>query len=142
MPRRPFAVIPNTAYTRMAKLLGAIGPDVSSMKGNLYPGIQTVRVSARTVPTFDDWFTSDLILMWHKNSIVTRIPDAHFLMEARYNGTRLVNISRRGNGAPALQIRALIGRETLVAWVLAGTPTRVAHPKRTGDSQCALSDWS
>jgi dimethylsulfide dehydrogenase subunit alpha/complex iron-sulfur molybdoenzyme family reductase subunit alpha len=93
MPKRPFAVITNTAYTRMAKLLGAISPDVSSMTGDLYPGIQTVRVPARTVSTFDDWFTSDLILMWHKNPIVTRIPDAHFLMEARYNGARLVNIS-------------------------------------------------
>lgn len=93
MPKRPFAVVTSTGYTRMAKLLGAISPDVSSMTGDLYPGIHTVRVPARTVSTFDDWFTSDLILMWHKNPIVTRIPDAHFLMEARYNGARLVNIS-------------------------------------------------
>ncbi|MDU7590104.1 MAG: chlorate reductase subunit alpha, partial [Acidovorax sp.] len=93
IPKRPFAVITNTAYTRMAKLLGAINPDVTSMAGDLYPGIQTVRVPASTTSTFDDWFTSDLILMWHKNPIVTRIPDAHFLMEARYNGARLVNIS-------------------------------------------------
>jgi dimethylsulfide dehydrogenase subunit alpha/complex iron-sulfur molybdoenzyme family reductase subunit alpha len=93
IPKRPFAVISNTAYTRLANLLGAIKPDVSSMTGDLYPGIQTVRMPARTVSTFDDWFTSDLILMWHKNPIVTRIPDAHFLMEARYNGARLVNIS-------------------------------------------------
>ena len=88
MPKRPFAVISNNAYTRLANLLGAIKPDVSSMTGDLYPGIQTVRMPARTVSTFDDWFTSDLILMWHKNPIVTRIPDAHFLMEARYNGAR------------------------------------------------------
>ncbi|MCX7168553.1 MAG: molybdopterin-dependent oxidoreductase [Rhodocyclales bacterium] len=93
MPKRPFAVISNNGYTRLANLLGAIKPDVSSMTGDLYPGIQTVRMPARTVSTFDDWFTSDLILMWHKNPIVTRIPDAHFLMEARYNGARLVNIS-------------------------------------------------
>lgn len=91
--KRPFAVISNNGYGRLANLLGAIKPDVSSMTGDLYPGIQTVRMPARTVSTFDDWFTSDLILMWHKNPIVTRIPDAHFLMEARYNGARLVNIS-------------------------------------------------
>ncbi len=91
--QRPFAVLSNKAYGRLASLLGAIKPDVSSMTGDLYPGIQTVRMPARTVSTFDDWFTSDLILMWHKNPIVTRIPDAHFLMEARYNGARLVNIS-------------------------------------------------
>ncbi|MBA3034624.1 MAG: molybdopterin-dependent oxidoreductase [Gammaproteobacteria bacterium] len=93
IPKRPFAVISNNGYTRLANLLGAIKPDVSSMTGDLYPGIQTVRMPARAVSTFDDWFTSDLILMWHKNPIVTRQPDAHFLMEARYNGARLVNIS-------------------------------------------------
>jgi dimethylsulfide dehydrogenase subunit alpha/complex iron-sulfur molybdoenzyme family reductase subunit alpha len=93
VPKRPFAVISNNAYTRLANLLGAIKPDVSSFVGDLYPGIETVRVPARTVSTFDDWFTSDLILMWHKNPFAVRIPDAHFLTEARYNGARLVNIS-------------------------------------------------
>ena len=90
---RPFAVLSHNVYGRLANLMGAIKPDVSSMTGDLYPGIQTVRMPARTVSTFDDWFTSDLILIWHMNPIVTRIPDAHFLMEARYNGARLVNIS-------------------------------------------------
>ena len=97
--KRPFAVISNNAYTRLGKLLGAISPDVSSMTGDLYPGIHTVRVPARSVSTFDDWFTSDLILMWHMNPIVTRIPDAHFLTEARYNGARLVNISVEYNAS-------------------------------------------
>lgn len=93
MPKRPFAVISNNAYTRLANLLGAIKPDVSAFVGDLYPGIHTARIPARTVSTFDDWFTSDLILMWHKNPMAVRIPDAHFLTEARYNGARLVCIS-------------------------------------------------
>ena len=41
IPKRPFAVISNTGYTRLANLLGGIKPDVSSMTGDLYPGIQT-----------------------------------------------------------------------------------------------------
>ena len=93
IPSRPFAIITAKGYQRLANLLGGIKFDVSSMTGDLYPGIHTVRIPARTLSTFDDWFTSDLILMWHKNPIVTRIPDAHFLMEARYNGARLVNIA-------------------------------------------------
>lgn len=93
IPSRPFAIVTAKAYQRLANLLGGIKFDVSSMTGDLYPGIHTVRIPARTLSTFDDWFTSDLILMWHKNPIVTRQPDAHFLMEARYNGARLVNIS-------------------------------------------------
>src|SRR3990172_558596 len=93
IPKRPFAVISNNAYTRLANLLGAMKPDVSAFVGDLYPGVHTVRIPARAVSTFDDWFTSDLVLMWHMNPIATRIPDAHFLTEARYNGARLVNIS-------------------------------------------------
>ena len=95
--QRPFAIISNKAYGRIASLLGAVKPDVSSMTGDLYPGIQTVRVPARAMSNSDDWFTSDLILMWHINPIVTRIPDAHYLIEARYNGARLVNISPEYN---------------------------------------------
>lgn len=93
LPKRPFAQLSKAGMTRLANLMGGIKPDVSSFVGDLYPGIQTVRGLARTVSTFDDWFTSDLILMWHKNPFSTRMPDAHFLTEARYNGARLVNIS-------------------------------------------------
>lgn len=31
--------------------------------------------------------------------------------------------------------------ETLVAWLLSGTPTRLGHPKRPDDVQAALTDW-
>ncbi|MBI2890837.1 MAG: molybdopterin-dependent oxidoreductase [Nitrospirae bacterium] len=41
----------------------------------------------------DDWFNSDLILIWGCNPIYTQIPNAHFLTEARYNGTRIVAIT-------------------------------------------------
>ena len=94
---RPFAVISNSAYIRLANLLGAIKLDIASMTGDLYTGLHTVRTPGASTSTFDDWFTSDLILMWHTNPIVTRIPDAHFLTEARYNGARLVNIAPEYN---------------------------------------------
>ena len=41
----------------------------------------------------DDWFYSDLILIWGCNPVYTQIPNAHFLTEARYNGTRIITIS-------------------------------------------------
>jgi len=141
IPKRPFAVITNNAYTRLANLLGAIKPDVSSMTGDLYPGIQTVRMPARTVSTFDDWFTSDLILMWHKNPIVTRIPDAHFLTEARYNGARLVNISADYNPSSVhadLYVPVKMGTDShlgaaIVNVLLAGKHYDVAYLKEQTD---------
>ena len=41
----------------------------------------------------DDYFFSDLILIWGGNPVYTQIPNAHFLLEARYKGARLVCIA-------------------------------------------------
>jgi DMSO reductase family type II enzyme molybdopterin subunit len=43
--------------------------------------------------TSDDYFNSDLIFLWLGNPSYTRIPDAHFLWEARYNGTKVVSVA-------------------------------------------------
>jgi DMSO reductase family type II enzyme molybdopterin subunit len=41
----------------------------------------------------DDYFFSDLILIWGGNPVATQIPNAHFLLEARYKGAQLVCIA-------------------------------------------------
>ncbi|UCE87946.1 MAG: molybdopterin-dependent oxidoreductase, partial [Deltaproteobacteria bacterium] len=43
--------------------------------------------------TTDDWFLSDYIVLWVANPAYTRIPDVHFVNEARYRGARVVVIS-------------------------------------------------
>jgi DMSO reductase family type II enzyme molybdopterin subunit len=43
--------------------------------------------------TSDDWFKSDFIVVWVGNPAYTRIPDVHFMHEARYRGARLVVIA-------------------------------------------------
>ncbi len=43
--------------------------------------------------TSDDWFLSDYIVVWVGNPAYTRIPDVHFMHEARYRGARLVVIA-------------------------------------------------
>lgn len=45
------------------------------------------------VSSGDDWFKSELILVWHMNPAFTRIPLYHFMLEARYNGAEIVSIS-------------------------------------------------
>ena len=42
--------------------------------------------------TSDDYFNSDYIVLWCANPVYTRIPDMHFLTEARYRGAALVVI--------------------------------------------------
>ena len=41
----------------------------------------------------DDYFYSDLILIWGSNPLYTQIPNAHFLTEARYKGAQVVCIA-------------------------------------------------
>jgi len=43
--------------------------------------------------TSDDWFKSDYIIVWVGNPAYTRIPEVHFMHEARYRGAKLVVIA-------------------------------------------------
>ncbi|MBV7483982.1 nitrate reductase subunit alpha [Bordetella sp. BOR01] len=39
-----------------------------------------------------DWYNSSFIIMWGSNVPQTRTPDAHFMVESRYRGTKIVSI--------------------------------------------------
>ncbi len=43
--------------------------------------------------TSDDWFNSDCIVVWSGNPVYTRIPEVHFMTEARYRGAKLIVIA-------------------------------------------------
>jgi nitrate reductase alpha subunit len=45
------------------------------------------------VPESSDWFNSGYIITWGSNVPLTRTPDAHFLAEARYKGTKVISVS-------------------------------------------------
>ena len=56
-----------------------------------FGGLLTLGV-AHVGGSSDEWFLSDYLVVWMMNPSVTQISDAHFLYEARYNGTELVVI--------------------------------------------------
>ena len=45
------------------------------------------------VPESADWWNSRYLIMWGSNIPVTRTPDAHFMTESRYRGTKVVAVS-------------------------------------------------
>ncbi|MFI5063503.1 MAG: nitrate reductase subunit alpha [Streptosporangiales bacterium] len=45
------------------------------------------------VPESADWWNSRYLIMWGSNIPVTRTPDAHFMTESRYAGTKVVAVS-------------------------------------------------
>ena len=45
------------------------------------------------VPESAEWYNSSYIIMWGSNVPLTRTPDAHFMTEVRYKGTKIVVVS-------------------------------------------------
>jgi DMSO reductase family type II enzyme molybdopterin subunit len=85
---------PNSAAPmRFFRLLGAPATDSMGMIGDLPVGGTITLGIPHTEGTSDDWFRSDYVVLWAFNPAVTRIPDAHFLTEARYGGARVVVVA-------------------------------------------------
>ena len=86
---RTFGTMNTSAGLRFNALIGGQWINPSPMVGDGYPGSHTVLIG-RSTSSLDDWFTSDLIIAWTQNFISQRMPHAHFALEAKYNGGRVV----------------------------------------------------
>lgn len=74
-------------------LLGATQIDSWAGVGDLPMGAIQTWGMYNVDGTADDWVHSDYILMWVMNFQYTRIPECHFLWEARYKGTTVVSVA-------------------------------------------------
>jgi len=84
----------NTAAgLRFFRQIGAPITDSMAHIGDLGVGGTITLGLPHTDGTSDDWFRSDYLVMWGFNPVISRIPDAHFVHEARYGGTRIVAIT-------------------------------------------------
>ncbi len=84
----------NTAAgLRFFRQIGAPITDSMAQIGDLAVGGTITLGTPHTDGTSDDWFRSELIVMWAFNPAATRIPDAHYIHEARYHGARVVAIA-------------------------------------------------
>jgi DMSO reductase family type II enzyme molybdopterin subunit len=68
--------------------------------------------------TSDDWFNAETILVWLGNPVYTRVPDVHFMWEARYRGARVVTIAPDYNATAVhsdLWLNPRVGTDTALA---------------------------
>ncbi len=86
---RSFFDLTTNAGLRMNGLLGGQWIAPSPMVGDGYPGSHKA-IIGRSNSMLDDWFTSDLFIAWTQNFVSQRMPHAHFALEAKYNGGRLI----------------------------------------------------
>ena len=85
---------PNSAAPlRFFRMLGAPSTDSMAQIGDLSVGATMTLGNGHPCGSSDDWWRSSYIVLWAFNPSATRIPDAHFLYEARYRGAEIVVVS-------------------------------------------------
>lgn len=85
---------PSTAgEQRLFSLLGVTFLDSWAGVGDLPMGAIQTWGMFNVDGTSDDWFRSDYIVVWLGNPVYTRIPEMHYMLEARYRGAKLVVVA-------------------------------------------------
>ncbi len=78
---------------RLLGIIGGIATDVNGEVNDFAPGHYLTYGTFDPVGSVDDWFHSELVLIWYGNPVYTRIPYVHYLNEARYNGAEICLIA-------------------------------------------------
>ncbi len=73
--------------------LGCTLTDVQGEINDWSPGIYTTFGRFDPCASNDDWFHSDVIVIWANNPAYSEIPLAHYISEARYHGTQVVIVA-------------------------------------------------
>ncbi|BFM15384.1 molybdopterin-dependent oxidoreductase [Maricurvus nonylphenolicus] len=81
------------AGVRFAALLGGVIEDQMTDVGDGQSGQTLATGDCLQNFTSDAWFDADYIINSFHNPVMTRIPDAHYMTEAKYNGCRVVSVS-------------------------------------------------
>ncbi|PTQ51806.1 MAG: Respiratory nitrate reductase alpha chain [Hydrogenibacillus schlegelii] len=92
----PIPAMSMISYAAGARFLSLIGAPLLSFYdwyADLPPASPQIWGDQTDVPESSDWFNAGYILVWGSNIPMTRTPDAHFLTEVRYHGTKVAAIS-------------------------------------------------
>jgi DMSO reductase family type II enzyme molybdopterin subunit len=79
--------------TRFMNMVGGITTDSNGVINDFSTGLHITFGKFNIVSSVDDWFHSELLLIWHKNPAYTSIPYYHFIAEARYAGAEVITIA-------------------------------------------------
>ncbi|MEE8385736.1 MAG: molybdopterin-dependent oxidoreductase, partial [Dehalococcoidia bacterium] len=106
------------AEGHLTRLLGTTTLDEWAGVGDLPMGAIQTWGLFNADGTSDDWFNAETILVWLGNPIYTRVPDVHYMWEARYKGAQVVTIAPDYNATAVhsdLWINPRVGTDTALA---------------------------
>ncbi len=92
-PIPAMSMISYAAGTRYLSLIGGVCLSFYDWYCDLPPASPQTWGEQTDVPESADWYNSAFIIMWGSNVPQTRSPDAHFMTEVRYRGTKTVVVS-------------------------------------------------
>ena len=82
---------------RLGTLLGAVRPYIASYVGDMFAGVSVVYGEGNVGCTWDFQYVTDVQVYWGMDPNKTRIPDAHFVWEGKYNGSKVIVIAPEFN---------------------------------------------
>ena len=92
-PIPAMSMVSYSAGTRYLSLIGGTIPSFYDWYCDLPAASPQTWGEQTDVPESADWYHSGYLIAWGSNVPQTRTPDAHFFVEARYNGTQVVAVS-------------------------------------------------
>ncbi|MGN6166900.1 MAG: nitrate reductase subunit alpha [Solirubrobacteraceae bacterium] len=81
------------AGSRFISLIGGVMLSFYDWYADLPPASPQAFGDQTDVPESGDWWNSGYLIIWGTNLPTTRTPDAHFMVEARYRGQKVVVVS-------------------------------------------------
>lgn len=103
---------------RFGTQLGANRIYPASYLGDMFSGAAVAFGEGNVGCTFDFFYNVDVAVFWGNNANVTRIPDAHYLWEGRYNGAKIIVITPEFNGTAKsadLWVPIKVGTDNILA---------------------------
>src|SRR5699024_3485714 len=91
----PIPAMSMVSYAGGARFLNLLGGSMLSFYdwyADLPPASPQIWGEQTDVPESSDWYNSSYLLVWGSNLPQTRTPDSHFMVEARYKGTKVVAV--------------------------------------------------
>ena len=92
-PIPAMSMVSYAAGSRYLSLLGGTCMSFYDWYCDLPPSSPQTWGEQTDVPESADWYNSGFLMMWGSNVPQTRTPDAHFMTEARYRGTKVAVVS-------------------------------------------------
>ena len=92
-PIPAMSMVSHAAGARFINLIGGVMNSFYDWYADLPVASPQVFGDQTDVPESGDWWDATYLMMWGSNVPVTRTPDAHWMVEARYRGTKVVSVS-------------------------------------------------